>query len=87
MLHLFRLATESETLNTISERISRVLLERVITCKPHPSGLVVAFVELVNNEDYGFGEQPFVCAEESIYGLFVKARENFSDPRTASRAE
>ena len=77
MLFLFATSSRSEVPNAIPERIGRVLLERVIVRRPHPWGLIVTFVELVDNQTYGFWKQPFVRAEEEIYILFVKAQQNF----------
>ncbi|KAK4684746.1 CCR4-NOT transcription complex subunit 1, partial [Tremellales sp. Uapishka_1] len=77
MLYLFGTAARSETPNDIPERIGRVFLERVIVRRPHPWGLIVAFVELLDNEAYGFWKQPFVRAQEEIYALFGKAQQNF----------
>jgi CCR4-NOT transcription complex subunit 1 len=78
MLFLFSTASRAENMpNAIPERIGRVLLERVIVRRPHPWGLVVTFVELLNNEAYGFWKQPFVRAEEEIFLLFGKAHQNF----------
>lgn len=65
----------ASTASGIPERISRILLERVIVHKPHPWGLLVAFIELLDNEIYGFWKQPFIRAEEEIYMLFVRAQQ------------
>ncbi|RCK57380.1 General negative regulator of transcription subunit 1 [Candida viswanathii] len=48
----------------VQEIITRVLLERRISNKPHPWGLTILFTELVKNGDYGFFDLPFV--EDSI---------------------
>jgi len=77
ILFLFSSATRAEVQNGIPERVGRVLLERVIVRRPHPWGLIVTFVELLDNEMYGFWKQPFVRAEEEIYLLFGKAHQNF----------
>ena len=73
MLYLFKVSTDS----SIPERIARVLLERVIVTRPHPWGLIVTFVELLENPVYGFWDQPFVRADEEIFLMFRRARENF----------
>lgn len=73
MLYLFKVSTDSP----IPERIARVLLERVIVAKPHPWGLIVTFVELLEHPAYGFWDQQFVRADDDIYHLFRRARENF----------
>lgn len=76
MLYLFKVTTDS----SIPERIARVLLERVIVARPHPWGLVVTFVELLENPTYGFWDQPFVRADDEIFLLFRRARQNFGTP-------
>ncbi|KAL1410914.1 CCR4-NOT core subunit cdc39 [Vanrija albida] len=73
MLYLFKVSTET----VIPERIARVLLERVIVARPHPWGLIVTFVELLENPTYGFWDQPFVRADDEIFMMFRRARENF----------
>jgi CCR4-NOT transcription complex subunit 1 len=73
MLYMFKVSTDS----AIAERISRVLLERVIVARPHPWGLIVTFVELLENQHYGFWDQQFVRADEEIYLMFRRAREGF----------
>lgn len=78
MLFLFGTSSRAEIPSSIPERIGRVLLERVIVRKPHPWGLIVTFVELLDNEAYGFWKQPFVRAEEEIFLLFGKAQQSFS---------
>ena len=77
MLFIFSTASRTEISNSIPERVGRVLLERVIVKRPHPWGLIVTFIELLDNDTYGFWTQPFVRAEEEIYLIFVKAHENF----------
>ena len=77
VLFIFSTTSRAEIPNAIPERIGRVLLERVIVCRPHPWGLIVTFVELLDNEVYGFWKQQFVRADEEIYLLFSKAHQNF----------
>lgn len=84
LLFLFSTATQTEVANTIPERIARVLLERVLVAKPHPWGLLLTFVELLDNEQYGFWNQGFIRAEEEIYMLFVKAQRGFAKPSIAN---
>lgn len=59
----------------LPERIARVLLERVLAIKPHPWGLIVTFIELLENESYGFWKQPFIRTEEEIYMMFARAQQ------------
>ncbi|CAK9782142.1 Not1-domain-containing protein [Cutaneotrichosporon oleaginosum] len=73
ILYLFKVSTDS----AVPERIARVLLERVIVARPHPWGLIVSFVELLENPAYGFWDQQFVRADDEIYLMFRRAREGF----------
>lgn len=55
----------------VQEIITRVLLERRISNKPHPWGLTILFTELVKNGDYGFFELPFVKdSVEEVKNIF-----------------
>jgi len=61
MLYLFN-ETKSEG---VKEQITRVLLERLITQRPHPWGLLITFIELIRNAKYQFWSHPFTrCATE-----------------------
>jgi len=61
MLYLFN-ETKSEG---VKEQITRVLLERLITQRPHPWGLLITFIELIKNAKYQFWSHPFTrCATE-----------------------
>jgi len=49
----------------VKEQITRVLLERLITQRPHPWGLLITFIELIKNAKYRFWSHPFTrCATE-----------------------
>lgn len=49
----------------VKEQITRVLLERLITQRPHPWGLLITFIELIKNAKYQFWSHPFTrCATE-----------------------
>ncbi|WVR05705.1 hypothetical protein IAU60_002729 [Kwoniella sp. DSM 27419] len=74
ILFLFGTSTRPEAPSVIPERIARVLLERTLVARPHPWGLLVTFIELLDNEAYGFWKQPFVRAEEEVYRLFGQVR-------------
>ena len=78
LLFLFGTSSHTEVPNSIPERVARVILERILAARPHPWGLVVAFVELLENEQIGFWKQPFVRAEEEAYMLFVKAQQSIT---------
>ena len=61
MLYLFN-ETRDEG---VKEQITRVLLERLITQRPHPWGLLITFIELIKNAKYQFWSHPFTrCATE-----------------------
>lgn len=61
MLYLFY-ETKDEG---VKEQITRVLLERLITQRPHPWGLLITFIELIKNTKYQFWSHSFTrCATE-----------------------
>ena len=61
MLYLFN-ETNDEG---VKEQITRVLLERLITQRPHPWGLLITFIELIKNQKYSFWSHSFTrCATE-----------------------
>lgn len=61
MLYLFIEAKD----DGVKEQITRVLLERLITQRPHPWGLLITFIELIKNAKYDFWSHPFTrCATE-----------------------
>ncbi|WVQ85274.1 hypothetical protein IAT38_007439 [Cryptococcus sp. DSM 104549] len=74
MLFLFGTCVQAEVPSAIPERIARILLERTIVKRPHPWGLLVTFIELLDNEVYGFWKQPFVMAQDEVYRLFGQVR-------------
>ncbi|KAJ9563300.1 hypothetical protein OSB04_008460 [Centaurea solstitialis] len=54
----------------IQEVITRVLLERLMTKRPHPWGALVTFLELVKNEKYNFWNLSFTKCAPEIEKLF-----------------
>lgn len=66
ILYLFLGSNE----DAVKEQITRVLVERLITSRPHPWGLLVTFVELVKNSIYNFWRQDFVRCAPEIEELF-----------------
>lgn len=79
LLHVF---SEAET-DVIREQITRVLLERLIVNRPHPWGLLTAFVELIQNPVYDFWSHEFVRCAPEIEKLFESVARSCL---TASRA-
>jgi CCR4-NOT transcription complex subunit 1 len=47
-----------------------VLIERLITNKPHPWGLLITFIELIKNPTYEFWRHDFVRSSKEIEQLF-----------------
>ena len=81
ILFLFATSARTDVENSIPERIARVLLERIIVHRPHPWGLLVTFIELLNNNSYGFWQQPCIREEEDIFLLFHQARRSLTAER------
>ncbi|CAL5401262.1 unnamed protein product [Camellia sinensis] len=54
----------------IQEQITRVLLERLIVNRPHPWGLLIAFIELIKNPRYNFWSRSFTRCAPEIEKLF-----------------
>ncbi|XP_075261822.1 CCR4-NOT transcription complex subunit 1-like isoform X2 [Convolutriloba macropyga] len=66
LLYLFAEANSEH----IQEQITRVLLERVIVNRPHPWGLLITFIELINNPNFKFWHHEFVRCAPEIEKLF-----------------
>jgi len=66
LLRLFN-AAEDEF---IKEQITRVLLERLIVSRPHPWGLLITFIELLQNKRYNFWNYRFINCAPEITKLF-----------------
>jgi len=66
MLTLFQGATKEY----IKEQITRVMLERLIVNRPHPWGLLITFIDLMNNPRYQFWSHKFVTCAPEIHRLF-----------------
>ncbi|WWD18096.1 hypothetical protein CI109_102544 [Kwoniella shandongensis] len=81
ILFLFGTSAQTEVPSAIPERIGRILLERTLVQRPHPWGLLVTFIELLDNEAYGFWKQPFVRAEEEVFRLFGQVRQSVASRR------
>ncbi|KAF2071681.1 hypothetical protein CYY_006997 [Polysphondylium violaceum] len=54
----------------VKEQITRVLLDRLITHKPHPWGLLITFLELIKNVNYNFWNHNFTKIAPEISQLF-----------------
>lgn len=76
MLYLFVVTSRTEQPNSIPDRIGRVLLERIIVQRPHPFGLLVCFVELMEDQKYGFWRQPFAQSPGELHEIFLRVQKN-----------
>jgi CCR4-NOT transcription complex subunit 1 len=84
LLFLFAEATKE----IIQEQITRVLLERLIVSRPHPWGLLITFIELIQNRTYNFWNHSFVHCAVEIERLFESvARSCATASRVASNAD
>lgn len=54
----------------VQEQIARVLLERLISNRPYPWGVIVTFSELIRSPLYAFSSAPFVHCAPEIERLF-----------------
>lgn len=78
-LQLFQHATKE----SVQEQITRVMLERLIVNRPHPWGLLITFIELMQNQQYNFWRHKFVTCAPEIQRLFESVARSCM---TASRA-
>ncbi|KAI3719197.1 hypothetical protein L6452_20092 [Arctium lappa] len=71
---------------SIQELIIRVLLERLITKRPHPWGALVTFLELVKNPKYNFWNLSFTRCAPEIEKVFDSVSEScgLTKPEDAS---
>ena len=53
----------------VREQVARVLIERLFAARPHPWGLLVVFLEIIRNREYGFWQSEFVHAAPEIERL------------------
>ena len=59
---LFAEATSED----LQEQITRVLLERLVVSRPHPWGLLVAFIELIKNPRFNFWSHSFTHSSPEV---------------------
>ena len=76
----------SETKNlAVKEQVARVLLERLITHRPHPWGVLITFIELIKNQRYQFWQMPYVKASTEIEKVFSSVAKSCLNPTSAQR--
>ena len=66
ILHLFCECADDAL---VLEQITRVLLERLVVNRPHPWGLMITFIELVQNPRYDFWSYEFTVADPEVRRL------------------
>lgn len=70
LLHLF--ATTPGKSDAIQQQIARILVERLMTARPHPWGLIVTMMELVKNPEYGLWELEWMKAAPEVERMFYQ---------------
>ena len=75
LLHIFGTERADEQETEIREEVVRIVLERLITARPHPWGMIMLQVELAQNEKYNFWEMPFISAAPEIRRLLMSIRQ------------
>lgn len=65
VLYLFAESAGEQT----KEQITRILVERLISHKPHPWGILVTYIELVKNAHYKFWEYRFTHATPEVEAI------------------
>ncbi|KAF2761013.1 Not1-domain-containing protein [Pseudovirgaria hyperparasitica] len=68
ILHLFG-STDSKALE-VQQIISRILLERLIVHRPHPWGLIITLLEIMETHKQAFWNLPFIKATPEVERLF-----------------
>lgn len=81
MLYLFN---ETKSDEGVKEQITRVLLERLITQRPHPWGLLITFIELIKNAKYQFWSHPFTRCATEIEKVFENVARSCMLPTAAT---
>lgn len=72
--------TDEETGSLIREQITRVFLERLLVQRPHPFGLLHAFIRLLTLPDQQLLEQGFVRKSDEIRALLAKCSLSIRGP-------
>lgn len=87
LLYLFSASQGSQS--GVPERIGRVLLERICGARPHPWGMVVTFIELLENEAHGFWTADFLRDEEGpeIRQVFEKCHKGIIEAAAVETRE
>ncbi|KAF2473358.1 Not1-domain-containing protein [Lindgomyces ingoldianus] len=70
LLHLFGPPNNDPQVLDVQQTITRVLLERLLVHRPHPWGLIITLLEVLQNRMYAFWDLPFVKAAPEVERLF-----------------
>ncbi|KEQ88882.1 Not1-domain-containing protein [Aureobasidium pullulans EXF-150] len=66
LLHLFTVSSED-----LQQQVARVLVERVMSARPHPWGLLVTVLELVKNNSYNIWELGWMKAAPEVERMML----------------
>ncbi|KAG9827433.1 Not1-domain-containing protein, partial [Aureobasidium melanogenum] len=66
LLHLFTVSSED-----LQQQVARVLVERVMSSRPHPWGLLVTVLELVKNNSYNIWELGWMKAAPEVERMML----------------
>ncbi|KAK9148278.1 hypothetical protein Scep_007035 [Stephania cephalantha] len=77
LLYLFGEANQE----IIQEQITRVLVERLHVCRPHPWGLLITFIELIKNPRYNFWSRSFTRIAPEIETIFEHVSRQVGGPK------
>jgi CCR4-NOT transcription complex subunit 1 len=64
----------------VKEQVTRVLLERLISHRPHPWALIITFVELLKNQRYQFWSYSFTRCATEIEKVFESVARSCMSP-------
>jgi CCR4-NOT transcription complex subunit 1 len=66
LLHTFTVSSED-----LQQQVARVLVERVMSSRPHPWGLLVTVLELVKNNSYNIWELGWMKAAPEVERMML----------------
>lgn len=71
LLHLFaNTPNVGAKTDEVQQQIARILVERLLTARPHPWGLIVTVLELVKNNEFNIWELSWMKASPDVERMF-----------------
>lgn len=71
LLHLFaNTPNVGQKTDEVQQQIARILVERLMTVRPHPWGSIVTVLELVKNNEFNVWELPWMKASPEVERIF-----------------